>query len=46
MKQMKKAKDEKASPKLRPTLTETAREKRLLSLALDIAEQRLLDGTA
>lgn len=46
MKRMKKVEAEKASPKLRPTLTETAREKRLLSLALDIAEQRLLDGTA
>ena len=46
MKQVKKAGAQKASPKLRPTLTPEAREKRLMSLALDVAEQRLLDGTA
>lgn len=46
MKQVKKAEAQKASPKLRPTLTPEAREKRLMSLALDVAEQRLLDGTA
>ena len=46
LKQVKKAGAQKASPKLRPTLTPEAREKRLMSLALDVAEQRLLDGTA
>lgn len=31
---------------IRPTLTPEARENRLISLAMDLAEQRLLNGTA
>ena len=32
--------------KLRPALTSEARENRMISLAVDLAEQQLLDGTA
>ena len=31
---------------LRPAITPEGREKQLISLAMDLAEQRLLDGTA
>lgn len=41
------AKEEKRSSKrLRPALTPEAREQQLISLAVDLAEQQLLDGTA
>lgn len=33
-------------PALRPAITPEGREKQLISLAMDLAEQRLLDGTA
>lgn len=33
-------------PPIRPALTPEAREKQLISLAIDLVEQRLLDGTA
>ena len=32
--------------KVRPALSEDAREKQLMSLAIDLVEQRLIDGTA
>ena len=32
--------------KMRPTLTPEARESRMISLTLDLVEQRLIDGTA
>ena len=34
------------TPKLRPALTPEARENQLISLAVDLAEQQLRDGTA
>lgn len=34
------------SKKLRPALTPEARESRMISLATDLVEQRLIDGTA
>ena len=41
------AKEEKKSSKrLRPALTPESREQQLISLAVDLAEQQLLDGTA
>ena len=46
---MKKAKpiSAKTEPrKIRPALTPEARENQLISLAVDLVEQRLLDGTA
>lgn len=33
-------------PKIRPALTPEAREKQMIALAVDLVEQRLLDGTA
>lgn len=33
-------------PAMRPALTPEAREKQLISLAIDLVEQRLIDGTA
>ena len=35
----------KATPKLRPALTTEARENQMISLATNLAEQQLLDGT-
>lgn len=35
-----------SSKKIRPALTPEAREKQLISLAVDLVEQRLIDGTA
>lgn len=32
--------------KLRPTISDEAREARMVSMAMDLAEQRLMDGTA
>ena len=43
---MAKAKGNGSSQKIRPALTPEAREKQLISLAMDRAEQQLLDGTA
>lgn len=45
---MKKAKTQKSSEprKIRPALTPEARENQLIALAVDLVEQRLLDGTA
>jgi hypothetical protein len=44
---VKKAKPTKAEPrKIRPALTPEARENQLIALAVDLVEQRLLDGTA
>ena len=34
------------SPKMRPALTPEARENQVISLAMDLAEQQLRDGTA
>lgn len=35
-----------SSKKIRPALTQEARENQLISLAMDLVEQRILDGTA
>ena len=35
-----------SSKKMRPALTPEARENQMISLAMDLAEQQLLDGTA
>ena len=44
---MKKAEmSKKSNRKIRPALTPEARENQLISLATDLVEQRLLDGTA
>lgn len=43
---MKKSKTSDSSRKMRPALTPEAREKQLISLAVDLAEQQLRDGTA
>ena len=45
---MKKAKTQKSSEprKIRPALTPEARENQMIALAVDLVEQRLLDGTA
>lgn len=45
MARRKKIADNSAQQVLRPTLTQEAREARLVSLAMDLAEQQLLDGT-
>ena len=34
------------SPKMRPALTPEARENQMISLAMDLVQQRLIDGTA
>lgn len=43
---MPKAKTTKQTKKIRPALTPEARENQLISLAVDLVEQRLIDGTA
>ena len=45
---MAKVKTTKSEPtrKVRPALTPEAREKQMIALAMDLVEQRLLDGTA
>ena len=43
---MAKGEQKRAAKKLRPALTPEARENQLISLAVDLAEQQLLDGTA
>lgn len=42
----KRKKTEVTSRKIRPALTPEARENQLISLAIDLVEQRLIDGTA
>lgn len=39
-------KKESTSSKLRPALSDEARENRMISMAMDLAEQKLRDGTA
>lgn len=46
MKRVKAAESSVARPKMRPALTPEAREGQLTSLATDLLEQRLRDGTA
>lgn len=41
-----KANSSKGSKKMRPALSPEARENQLISLAVDLAEQQLIDGTA
>lgn len=43
---MPKAKQTSTKRKIRPALTPEAREQQLVSLAVDLAEQQLIDGTA
>lgn len=43
---MAKAKSSNSSKKIRPALSEEAREKQLIGLAVDLAEKKMLDGTA
>lgn len=43
---MPKTKDSGKARKLRPALSPEAQESRMISLAMDLAEQQLLDGTA
>ena len=43
---MRKASDKSVNKRRPPALSPEAREKQLISLAVDLAEQRLLDGTA
>lgn len=43
---MKKAKTSEPSRKIRPALTPEARENQLISLAVDLAEKQLMEGTA
>lgn len=43
---MAKAKSKKAPGAMRPALTPEARENQMISLAMDLAEQQLRDGTA
>lgn len=41
-----KSSDEKSNKKIRPALTPEARENQLISLAVDLAEKQLMEGTA
>ena len=43
---MKKQKNSKCERKIRPALTPEARENQMISLAVDLAEKQLLEGTA
>ena len=43
---MRKAKEEKPSRPMRPALTPEARENQMISLAVDLAEKQLREGTA
>lgn len=45
-KRLRQAESSEILPKLRPALTPEAREGQLIALAMDLAEQRLRDGTA
>ena len=46
MPRIKKTNSSNTDKKIRPALTPEAREKQLISLATDLVEQRLIDGTA
>ena len=46
MSKAKKADSAKITRKIRPALTPEARENQMIALAVDLVEQRLLDGTA
>ena len=46
MAKVKKADSKNATKKIRPALTPEARENQMIALAVDLVEQRLLDGTA
>lgn len=46
MAKVKKTTTQSSTKKIRPALTPEARENQLISLAVDLVEQRLLDGTA
>ena len=46
MPKLKKTESPNKNKKIRPALTPEARENQLISLAVDLVEQRLLDGTA
>jgi hypothetical protein len=46
MARVKKTEDSKPTRSRRPALTPEAREQQLISLAVDLVEQRLIDGTA
>ena len=46
MAKVKKAGSAKTTRKIRPALTPEARENQMIALAVDLVEQRLLDGTA
>lgn len=46
MKSTKVARPSEKAPKMRPALTPEAREGQMISLAMDLVEQRLRDGTA
>lgn len=46
MKKKEVAKSSKALPKMRPALTPEARERQMISLAMDVVEERLRNGTA
>ena len=46
MAKAKKADSTKTTRKIRPALTPEARENQMIALAVDLVEQRLLDGTA
>lgn len=46
MAKVKKANSSNSTRKIRPALTPEARENQMIALAVDLVEQRLLDGTA
>lgn len=46
MARVKQTNSQASSKKMRPALTPEARENQLISLAIDLVEQRLIDGTA
>lgn len=46
MAKVKKADSKNTTRKIRPALTPEARENQMIALAIDLVEQRLLDGTA
>ena len=46
MAKVKKADSKNTTKKIRPALTPEARENQMIALAVDLVEQRLLDGTA
>lgn len=46
MARIKKVDESKSARKIRPALTPEAREKQLISLAIDLAEKQMIEGTA